>query len=498
MANQVYQRTKTHSINKVSITNIDSGNEIDIRPIVDEISIFMDIDNIITSGYLTVTEKGNLITSLPMYGREVLKIAFSTNADDFSSAKDFNRTFFVYAVDSIQEFADRRTYIIRFTDCTAIINLGSRVCQKFTGKVEESIQKIGKIFNKDSNSIFSKNLGGVQPFSYNDLKSVTTRNAYNFVVPNWHPLRAIAHFTSFGVSSDANSGDYNDATDCLFFQNRDGEFIFTSYKKLFDQSEKKTLQRVIPNTSSYNKAIMESRYNIEEYNINTVFNTQAQQLGLCGATLYYEDARHIVYKDAKYVYTNIYNIAERYASGISGMKTPYRAFQYSTNSYYKTVFFNGAYSDADNMLINFILPKHSLGSGVRAHMTHFKLTATLTGSSDLDVGDKVYMNITSSDNVSTVEYMNTDWIVSKVCHKISFDSYKTYVECFTPFINRNTQDNFSGINPNDRSSLPTAENNQSSSFPTTAFNSADISANYTSVNNPVEINSKPFVKETTA
>ena len=61
------------------------------------------------------------------------------------------------------------------------------------------------------------------PFVYNERKSVKTKNDYTFLVPNWHPFKAIIHFASFGVSDTGNLGDSNDTTDCLFFQNKEAD-----------------------------------------------------------------------------------------------------------------------------------------------------------------------------------------------------------------------------------------------------------------------------------
>ena len=465
MANQV-NRKKSFSIAKLNIRSIENPSDpgYDLTSIFVEMNIFSNIASTITSGYITVAEQFNLISKMPIVGKEFIDIEFNTMTDS-NEYESYHRVFFVYAIDSLSEEKDSRIYCIRFTDAIGILNNDIRLSIQYEEKVEDVIEKIGKVYNyTDKNSTSNKyknvlekfdNKNRTEVFNYkkNDETSTDTMHKFKFVIPNWKPLTALQYLTSRTVSTNFTSNLENTFCDCILYQNRHGEIIFTNYKNMFEYPLIGKTDGII--------TLVKRPGNIEALDD---FNTL-------------ETKRHIL----KYTFSNLFNSQIQKSSGQFGLseyitnfangvadpvEIPYEQNQTSNCAikdilkYYNID--NGSYSHysyeplnmtGNSLLIygvssintskefdeyrKFIEP-YQKSIAIRQIIEGQKITLHCLGQSDLDLGKYISIDLGKHDDEAIANYINNlRWVITAITHRITPDSYTTDIECYTPYLNIN-------------------------------------------------------------
>ena len=77
-------------------------NTIDLRAIFQELNIYSNIDDMITTGDILISEQGNLIEKLPIEGTEYIEIEFCTLENEYDK---YHRIFFVRAIEKLSELS---------------------------------------------------------------------------------------------------------------------------------------------------------------------------------------------------------------------------------------------------------------------------------------------------------------------------------------------------------------------------------------------------------
>lgn len=442
-------KTNTFSLEILSLTSSDGKKKVDLRAIFNELNVYADMDNIVLTGSVKVTEKGNLISSFPIIGKELIEVKFNSSSGAKKQYGDFHKVFFVYAVDSIQEYADTRSYVIRFTDVCALINNDIRLSIKFNDKPEEIISKVGNIINKDeaykeaySNFAIDNNLA----YTLFDLKKmVSSQYDTKITVPNWKPFSLITYLANRAVSTDVNLAENNRFTDCLFFQQVDGKFVFTSYKQLFstalqsgDGTEVKFLRQPSNLADASGNFI---KYNIVNFNFNNMFNVQTQKAtGLLGYTVFTADMLLKNQIESEVKYSDVFDIISQYKTVTTGDANKYFTIDYTQTPLYLEVVYNINSDPDEKEREKYVYPAVIKGNPVRQHLRSLTMTLELDGASDLDIGKYITVDLGKNPNtkVFTIgDYVkDTKWVISKIKHTITVSSYKTYVECFTPVLRK--------------------------------------------------------------
>lgn len=451
-------RNKSPQLTKLILTNWNLNESYDLRNIFTSLNIYSSIDGILTSGDITVSEQGNLISQCPIDGREFIEIEFCSLEGQYES---FHRLFFVYAVDSLEESNDTRVYCIRFTDVFAVLNPDLRLSIKYEDKIENIIKQIEKIFEnpesgneefkqilKNHNNIPTKE--SLFPFKTNNELSVETDYNMKFIVPLWKPLQVIDYLVDRALSKDSVSLQEDRFTDCVFFQNRKGEFVLTNYKKMFNTrlstkyNKEITFKKVIANidtketTTRNNSGLSEVKYAVQKYSLTNVFNNQAQKLaGFFGFTDYITDFANAKCEPKTVLDEEIQSCIKRYGISIK-RQYPYQTIRKSENPvfYYDVCGMNTGIDE--NEYQKFTLP-YLKGKVIKQYLEHAKIIIEMNGVSDIDIGKYVYIDLGKAEgNNSITQYVNdTKWIVSKYSHRFLPDgTFTTIVECFTPYINR--------------------------------------------------------------
>ena len=241
----------------------------------EELNIFYDIDEIASSGNIVIKEQGNLIKAFPIVGLERLDIEFSIkstsdsgNLDDKTS-ETYSHSFFVYSVDQMADKGDTKIYTVRFADLSALINVASRLEHRYIGKAEDIIKEICNVEMFTKHNI--KNADDKSVPAMDVSIDTATRFELDMIAPSWKPFDFISKVASNAVSSN---GNFND---CLFFQQTDGKFVFTDYLTLFKQNPIEFVK------TPHVKPEVVSKYTINEYKLNRLYNTQSQsRIGMFG------------------------------------------------------------------------------------------------------------------------------------------------------------------------------------------------------------------------
>ena len=450
-------RKRSPALSKLEITNFNRNESYDLRYVFTELNIYSSIDGVFTSGDVTISEQGNLISTAPLDGREYIEIEFCSLTGSYES---YHRLFFVYAIDNLSEFKDVRTYTIRFTDIFGIINPDIRISYAYNNKLEDIIEQIQTIIEnpemgfEDYKQILNNHTtiptgNKLFTFKTDDDLSVETSYEMKFVVPEWHPLKLINYLSRRTISNDSASLQEQQFTDCLFFQNRKGEFILTNYKKMFETqlSSEKTknieFKKEIANikTQSSNisndAAMQEVKYAVQKYDLSKIYNVQTQkQISFFGFTECITDFVNARCEPITVTNEEIQSIILRY--GISNNQYPYEAIKKTENGvfYYDACGMN--MSQAEDEFNKFTMP-YIKGIVVRQYLEYAKIVIEMNGVSDIDIGKSVTINLGNDvNNTSITQYVNdSKWVISKYAHRFLADgTYTTVVECFTPYINR--------------------------------------------------------------
>lgn len=450
-------RKQSPALSKLEITNFNRNESYDLRYVFTELNIYSSIDGVFASGDVTISEQGNLISTAPLDGREYIEIEFCSLNGSYES---YHRLFFVYAIDQLSEFKDVRTYTIRFTDIFGILNPDIRISYTYKTKLEKIIQEIQTIIEnpemgfEDYKQILNNHTtiptgNKLFTFKTDDDLSVETSYEMKFVVPEWHPLKLINYLSQRTVSNDSASLQEHQFTDCLFFQNRNGEFILTNYKKMFNTplsskySKNIEFKKEIANTktqssnNSNDTAMQEVKYAVQKYDLNKIYNVQTQkQIGFFGFTECITDFVNARCEPITVTNDEIQSIILRY--GISNNQYPYESIKKTENGvfYYDACGMN--MSQAEDEYNKFTLP-HIKGVVVRQYLEYAKIVIEMNGVSDIDIGKTVTINLGNDvNNTSITQYVNdSKWVISKYAHRFLADgTYTTVVECFTPYINR--------------------------------------------------------------
>lgn len=444
-------RNTSPKLTKLSITNWNLNETYDLRFIFTELNIYSSIDGVFASGDVTINEQGNLISSCPIDGREFIEVEFCSLEGQY---EPYHRIFFVYAVDKLFESRDSRSYTIRFTDVLGKINLDMRLSIKYEDKIENILKQIEEIIENpemgfedykqilnNHDTIPTKN----RMFPLNDKDDLYIETEYEMkcVVPSWHPVKFINYMVDRALSKDSTSIQEEKFTDCLFFQNRKGEYILTNYKKMFNtQLETEFTKNIefkkeIANLKVEKGGFSEVKYAVQRYDLSKIFNDQIQkQIGFFGFTDFITNFVEAKCEPVKVNKDEIQSCIYNYGLSLKE-QYPYETIKKTEESvyYYDTCGMNTEIYDRE--YDRFTLP-HLKGQVIRSYLENAKITIEMNGVSDIDIGKFVYIDLGKADDNSVTQYVNgTKWVISKYAHRFLSDgTYNTMVECFTPYINR--------------------------------------------------------------
>lgn len=423
-----YELVQSYAIKKLSITNIDRGLEVDLSFIFESCTIFHSMDDLVTSGVLVITEQGSLPNFLPVVGRERIDIEFTMMNGGY---EPYKRSFWVYAVDNVKESGTVKSYNIHFTDICGIINNNNRLSMKYEGKVESIFDSISKTKMFTDLEYLGKFADRNPALQFN----FKTETAYDvlFVAPNWKPLQFMRKLANKAVSVEGQSL-FND---CLFYQQVDGKYEFDNYHRIFSNQTKKELNfspNQLKEDSLSGVPRSTGKYNIENYNFNTLFNTQAEKMnGMLGTTIevlnFLKNEHNVVEQTYDQTYNQLNN-SGYFGGNAMSKKMSQLVSSNKASVFYALLGFNDIQgTTAQQVETEQLAPIFTNGIPCNNLQNVVRASFELSCGIDLRLGELVEVKNVGTNLVQN--WIKGTWCVSKIRHTLTQEKVYTYIECFS-------------------------------------------------------------------
>lgn len=493
--------TKSYELKKLNITkNIGASTMGKGQLNVDTISlinsfrdlyIYHDIDQTVTSGEIIIQEQGNLPKTFPIMGWERIDIEFQALGSSNITYDSYKRSFFVYAIDEMMDSGDVKFYTIHFADLSALINVSSRLEHRYVGKAEDIISEIcnSDIFAKHG---LKNTADGTSTNAINLSYKTQTQFDMDFVAPSWKPFDFINKIASLAVGGSGNAdlkkaaesnpnvapiAGLSEFSDCLFFQQTNGEFYFTSWFNLFTHAPSATFKKYPRNDNT-----IKDKYVITNYNLSRLYNTQTQAMtGMFGLVSKVIDVSNMsINTFHTYYYSGDVGTDKGTYSAIGVEELPtgdaiqagyidnllsLYYFNYDSDNHtsmdprFSAIKMSPAacitvnacgFSESEmarggrTSNLQGVSKETAMYAYARGHACNLNLraksvTLTLNPCSDLKLGQLVTIQAGSTESQKTditsiEEFLNGIWYIGKIKYHLTFSEIEVNVECYSAYL----------------------------------------------------------------
>lgn len=197
-------------IEEITITSdLNPQEKWDIKPLVQELSIYESITNPFITADMVVVDALALTTLIPIVGQETVTIKFKTPHP--SVLKPVELSLRIVSVENMSRMRARAAnYIVHMASPEHLENIKSRIMQSYR---QQTISDMVKSIHND------------HLLSSRDLKASGTDGQRTIVIPNMSPIKAINF-----LGREAKSDEFK-ASNFLYYENCDG-FNFTTLEEL--------------------------------------------------------------------------------------------------------------------------------------------------------------------------------------------------------------------------------------------------------------------------
>ena len=453
-------RNTTFQIQELTV--ITRSSEYDLLPNLMNFALFRSMDNVVGSGYVNLVEdlnrNGSFRKLAGLNGLEGIRITITPNGSNDGATQTF--FFIIYSLDNVQIVNDKRFYTLRFTEPFGIANSFMRIGMKYANvKCSDAVKQIGEATNTShSTSVllgFCNVNNGLEDKIFSVREIEDSQNNINFLVPMWHPLKAMLYF---GNSACTNKYGTDNIADCVLFTDHKGKFCLMSLGSLF-RGKLGTIEfnygaTNIQGDGSNDK---ETRYNINQLSLSSIYNIQDfAKLGMLGKRLYEADLYTLAGSQNEkqlgvpqlkpagddlgtgvYPYKDFTFNEIRDASGNLYMDNKELDFEtfvaedYLTPDHlYDIVYYNGTNDKSEKVLETIIEPRDLRGTPVKNMVTYFKISIKIPLDTTLDVGAS--FTIKCNDPERTVDEIDgMVFVICSVAHYFTLINAYTMVEAFS-------------------------------------------------------------------
>ena len=442
-------------LDKVVLIN-HTGQRIDIKFIMTELNIYESIYNNAVTGSIVIGDTKNQISRMEIQGLERIAFHLKTpgityrKEDVIDASEETGEPFHVYKITNRKQVnTGVIAYTLHFASREFMRNLRTKVSQSYDGKCDRAVIDI----MRDENYLDSKKKLHVEP----------TGNSLKFVVPNLNPFDAINMIANKSLPEKSNGVGY-------FFYETTGGYYFRSwqnmvtsqgefhrpYKQNFYSQPVKLGDVAKSRDEKTGKAqdkVDREFQTVEQYQFVNNFHDVAANTAL--GTYGHRVISHNLFDKS-------YDIADYHYHREFG-KTPHAdTLKFTTNQY---AIMNGAVDyDNNKSVSDYAESRVSLqavtpfmhdkdvgryGLDVAADGTKTgqkisqynqiahgtSLLLTVKGQSQLAAGDLIRFNLVDV-NSKSMKMTNPndprfsgDYVITKVRHQVTGDSYKMVLEC---------------------------------------------------------------------
>jgi hypothetical protein len=229
-----------------------SGQKIDFRKLMIDMSYYEDIYTFAVSGYITIIDAQGFIELLQLTGNEFIEIEFGKIKD---SPNENAQRFRVYKLGNRKPSGNNNSepYTLYFCSEELMLSEQIKISKSYSG------QKISNIVSDillDKLKVKSMNIETIEE----------TTGMYDFIVPRMKPFEAISW-----VSTYARPQKSSDTADMLFFETKNG-FNFRSLQSMYKDDIYATYRYEPKNISNQNQSIQDKTTQVLEYEFNKVYD----------------------------------------------------------------------------------------------------------------------------------------------------------------------------------------------------------------------------------
>jgi hypothetical protein len=229
-----------------------SGQRIEIKKLLVELSYYEDIYSFVASGYITLVDAQGFIELMRLTGNEFIEVNFGKVKN---GKNETDQVFRVYKSSARKPSGNQNSevYTLYFCSEELLLSEQNKISKSFKGN------KISNIVNNiltDKLKVKSSRIDKVEE----------TTGLYDFVIPNMKPFEAISW-----VSTYARPAAYPGA-DMLFFETKNG-FNFRSLQSMFKDSVYATYKYEAKNIDDKTQSFQEKTITVLDYEITKPFDT---------------------------------------------------------------------------------------------------------------------------------------------------------------------------------------------------------------------------------
>jgi len=396
-----------------------NGGYLDITNIFEKITIYEDIYRNCIYGNIVLTDSFNLPENMPISGREILELSFST-----PTLPQVKRSFQIYQI-SNQVWINNstaQTYTLHFTSYPLMVDSITKISKSYKGLYSDIVQNI-------CDDHFSS--GGTNPTSF-PLEKQETRQERNVVIPYWSPLESINWIASRSLSKEGYSN-------YLFFETYKTGYRFLSLSSLLLQTP---IFNYTYNVGGIDLDVFRGFTTIQKLSIENGFDKLKEtQEGIYGSQLITYNITNKEILEKNFNYNEIFDPNKQPHLSPHLLLSPSDPLSSKNQSKiymkpkHKYLFDNNQDNDEYE---NWYSKRKSLFSQI----TIFKIHATIHGNSFLQVGDTINLKIpTRSETISTGkendEYLSGNWLITAIKHeKVRIDKYNMILELSRESLNK--------------------------------------------------------------
>ena len=240
-----YSKINDVDLKSITIYAQNSKTPVDIKSVVTQFQVFENLFSDSVSGYLQIVDTHNLLSKLPVVGRERIVIRFRTpGLESSSDLVELKLICYKLSKINISDNGKMMSYSLFFMTEEHFINETTRIQRAYTGKITDSISRI---FN--------------EAFPESSLTIDGSDSKMNFVCPRWKPFSAIRWLSNRCISNESKG-----LPDLLFYADLDG-YHLSSYERMMNQ----------PSVASYTYYLERTQQPLEQefYSIDQIDTTEA-------------------------------------------------------------------------------------------------------------------------------------------------------------------------------------------------------------------------------
>lgn len=220
----------------------------DITTFVAQTVIYEDMFSNVLTGYMVITDAGDLINKVPIIGTEMISVAFRTPGMNAVIEKDF----YISSLKQREVNQREQSYVIHLIGIEGFIDTTIRLSKKFTGKTSDLIERIYKAELNINKDLY--------------LEEHTTSTT--FVCNYWSPLKAINWLSSHG---------YRDVPNTLFFESNKAFYCMSIDRLIKIQQQPYAEYTYTPTASSGPASDLSQYFNIKSISRIGFFDALSNQ-----------------------------------------------------------------------------------------------------------------------------------------------------------------------------------------------------------------------------